>query len=338
MRDSPTTTVSPAKPSDVHISLQHRISSRTLKSYGKLDTLPYNEDKSATRLEQSISIRVNRLEVLCNATPQDMLQYCAPKRRNAKPCKHQKKKKSLSWTIGRSGLLTQRYEKFGELSAQVRVCWFKTRSWSFHIMHRMLLRGNLKHLFSCWSADVQIRYGNFMCPWPVFHSRSQLRIISQSKTMHIQAWTVPLKKIIALKASCLKPRFGRCTSLDVGNSNCHYGENYMSWLFVISKRQSFWYYVWNTICVFTFRGKRSFFSDALEDFLPHMLYGMHYPNLSSVLFKNNISWCYVTYDLHLFWGTVVLLSSLDMMNICKSFSDILTVLHIHSHKPIVSHH
>lgn len=48
--------------------------------------------------------------------------------------------------------------------------------------------------------------------------------------------------------------------------------------------------------------KSHFFSDTLEDFLPHMLYGMHYPNLSSVLFKNSISWCYVTYDLHLFWG------------------------------------
>lgn len=95
------------------------------------------------------------------------------------------------------------------------------------------------------------------------------------------------------------------TSLDVGNSNCHYGKNYVSWLFVISKQQSFWFYVWNTICMFTFRWKRFFLSDILEVFLPHMLYGMHYPNLSSVLFKNNISWCYVTYDLHLFWGTVV---------------------------------
>lgn len=90
--------------------------------------------------------------------------------------------------------------------------------------------------------------------------------------------------------------------------------------------------------VYLSRKKSLFFPDTLEDFLPHMLDGMRYPNLSSVLFKNNISWCYVTYDLHLFWGTVVSLSSLDMMNICKSFSDILTVLHIRSHKPIVSHH
>lgn len=155
--------------------------------------------------------------------------------------------------------------------------------------------------------------------------------------MHIQGWTVPLKKIIALKARCLKPCFGRYTRSQVWTKEivtaitaritCH---DYL-W--------SFWFYVWNMIFMFTFQERKVvFFLIPLKISCTHMSYGMHYRNLSSVLFKNNISWCYVTYDLHLFWGTVVLLSSLDMMNICKSFSDILTVLHIHSHKPIVSHH